>query len=165
MKTINPQQLHGDPFTMISKEWMLITAKNKDTTNTMTASWGAMGVIWNKNVAFIFVRPKRYTKRFIDASQYVSLTFFDEKYRQALAYLGKVSGKDEDKITKSGLHLIEIEEVPSFAEANTTIIAKKLYAQNLTPESFLDKNIIFENYPLKDYHTMYVLEIEKILLK
>ena len=44
---------------MIGKDWMLITAADPDTgaVNTMTASWGAMGELWNKDVCFIFIRP------------------------------------------------------------------------------------------------------------
>ena len=60
-----------NPFTKIGKEWMLISAcdeKREDKKiNTMTASWGGVGVLWNKNVFFCFVRPQRFTKEFIDA--------------------------------------------------------------------------------------------------
>ena len=78
---INPEQIGKTPFELIGKDWMLITAQNGEKTNTMTASWGGFGVMWNKNVAYIVLRPQRYTKEFIDNSETFSLTFFDEKYK------------------------------------------------------------------------------------
>ncbi len=71
MHTFQPypaDMLELNPFTKIGKEWMLITAGNKEKANTMTASWGGLGVMWGKNVAYVFVRDSRYTKEFIDAN-------------------------------------------------------------------------------------------------
>ena len=45
-KEINLTDLQFNPFTKIGSQWMLITAGNKDGFNTMTASWGGMGVLW-----------------------------------------------------------------------------------------------------------------------
>lgn len=165
MKEIAPEQLNRDPFTMIGKEWMLISAQKDGVVNTMTASWGGVGILWNKHVAFIFVRPQRFTKEFIDASATLSLSFFDEAYRPQLTYLGKISGRDEPKIEKANLHIAHDESTPYFEEANTVMIGKKLFAQELNEESFLETDLITKNYPLKDFHTMYVVEIVKTLKK
>lgn len=73
-----------NPFTKIGKEWMLITAGDAKKANTMTASWGGVGVLWGKNVVYIFVRDTRYTKEFIDNGETFSLTFFDESNKGAL---------------------------------------------------------------------------------
>ena len=62
-----------NPFTKIGKEWALVTAGNKEKANTMTVSWGGVGVLWGQNVAFIFVRDSRYTKEFIDANEFFSI--------------------------------------------------------------------------------------------
>lgn len=160
-KEIDVEQLHSDPFTMIGKEWMLVSAEHEGVVNTMTASWGGVGILWNKKVAFVFIRPQRYTKEFIDASDTFSLSFYDESYRQKLAYLGKVSGRDEDKIAKAELHIARDDNTPYFEEANTVLICRKLYKQDLREDCFLDTSLIDKNYPNKDYHTMYVVEIEK----
>lgn len=160
-KEIDVEQLHSDPFTMIGKEWMLVSAEHEGVVNTMTASWGGVGILWNKKVAFVFIRPQRYTKEFIDASDTFSLSFYDESYRQKLAYLGKVSGRDEDKIAKAELHIAMDDNTPYFEEANTVLICRKLYKQDLREDCFLDTSLIDKNYPNKDYHTMYVVEIEK----
>lgn len=164
MKELRPEELNKSPFQLIGKEWMLVTAKKEDKINTMTASWGGMGIMWDKNVAYIVLRPSRYTKEFVDSAATFSLTFFDNEFKKQLAYLGTVSGRDEDKITKSGLTVCYEEETPYFNEANITFLCKKLYHQKMTPDSFVEKSMDEKFYPQKDYHTLYIAEVEKILI-
>ena len=102
-KEINPIDLNESTFRLIGHDWMLVTAAHNSRVNTMTASWGGFGVLFNKNVAYIFVRPQRFTKEFVDGSDRFSLTFFDQSFKKELSYLGTASGKDEDKINKAGL--------------------------------------------------------------
>lgn len=165
MKQIQPEDLNKNVFDMIGNQWMLITAEKNGVVNTMTASWGGMGILWNRKVAYIFIRPQRYTKEFVDESDTLSLTFFDKSYKSELKYLGTVSGKDENKIEKAGLHIVHEANTPYFEEAELTFICKKLYHQELKEEFFIDKQLNDQTYPFKDYHTMYVVEIEKILMK
>lgn len=131
----------------------------------MTASWGALGVMWGKNVAFTFIRPQRYTKKFVDNNETFSLCFFPEEYKKVLSYLGSVSGKDEDKISKTNLTFDFIDNTPYFNEASLVLVCKKLYVQNLNPECFVLPELDNKWYENKDYHTMYVSEIQKIYSK
>lgn len=162
---IKPEEFTKNTFKAIGKEWMLITGKNEDKVNTMTASWGGFGVIWNKNVSFIFIRPERYTKEFIDNSERFSLTFFKDTYKEDLRYLGSVSGREENKIANTNLTIDYLNNVPYFKEADSVIICKKLYAQELKSECFVENKLDEKNYPNNDYHTMYIGEIEKIITK
>jgi hypothetical protein len=57
-KTVHINTLDMNPFTKISKEWLLITAGTVDNCNTMTASWGGLGFLWNRNVATVYIRPQ-----------------------------------------------------------------------------------------------------------
>ncbi|QSX05811.1 flavin reductase [Sedimentibacter sp. zth1] len=164
-KEISLTDLNENVFNLIGNDWMLITAKDSDGVNTMTASWGGLGVLWNKNVSYIFIRPERYTKKFVDNSEYFSLTFFDEKFKDKLLYLGKASGKNEDKIKESGFELSEIDNIPMFTEARIVLICKKLYSDEIKESSFVYDETIKTNYPNNDFHTLYISEITKILIK
>ena len=106
---ITPYDIKNNTFTCIGKDGCLITAKKDNNINTMTAAWGGFGVMWNKNVVYIAIRPQRYTKEFVDNSDYFSLTFFDKEYKDKLMYLGTVSGRDEDKISNITKAIIEQE--------------------------------------------------------
>ena len=88
-KEVAIETLQFNPFTKIGKEWLLVTAGEKDHHNTMTASWGGMGVMWGKNVVTVFIRPQRYTKEFIDNSNTFSLSFFEDSYKSTLTYFRK----------------------------------------------------------------------------
>lgn len=164
-REITPEQLNENPFRLIGKEWTLITAGEGGNVNTMTASWGGVGVLWGKNVAFIFIRPQRYTKEFVDREAGFSLTFFPDGYRETLSYLGTASGRDENKIQNAGLTICHQDGVPYFAESRLAVFCKKLYAQKLEPGCFLDAAQDKKWYPQQDYHTMYIGEITKILEK
>ena len=163
-ENIPVESLEINPFERIGKNWMLITAKKGDQVNTMTASWGGLGTMWNKNVAFIVVRPQRYTKEFIDASSTFSLSFFDKKYVKELAYCGKFSGRDENKIEKCNFTVGEEKNTPYIEQANLVMICKKIFVQPYTADSFLDSHIKKLNKK-KDFHTLYIAEIESILKK
>lgn len=147
-------------FSLIGDRWMLVAATDKSgRTNAMTASWGGMGVLWGKKVAFVFIRPQRYTKRFVDEAAKFTLSFFDDSYKNMLGYMGKVSGKDEDKIAKSGLTVTDRNGAPVFKEASLTLVCKKMYRDTLKEENLIDKSIIEKWYPQRDYHDVYVAEI------
>ncbi len=164
-KKINIKEMSFNPFSKIGDDWMLITAGNEEKANTMTASWGGVGVLWGKNVTFTFIRPQRYTKEFIDSNECFSICFFDEKYKKTLSYLGTVSGRDEDKIASSKLTLCYLDNTPCFEEANLILICKKIYKQTLNPNCFLENDLDKKWYENKDYHSMYVSEILNIYSK
>lgn len=155
---IDLQDLNFNPFNRIGKDWLLITAGNREHYNTMTASWGGVGVLWHKNVATVYIRPQRYTKEFVDASDTFSLTFFGEEYKDALTFCGRNSGREHDKAKGTGLTPLFEYGAPTFREGNLVLICKKIYAQNIDSACFLDAEIE-KNYPQKDYHTVYVGEI------
>lgn len=168
MHTFQPypiELLEINPFTKIGKEWALVTAGNKTKFNTMTVSWGGVGVIWNKNVVYIFVRDSRYTKEFIDKGDFFSLSFLDEKYRPALSYCGSHSGRDENKFEKAGLTPALRHSIPYPDEANFVLLCRKMAAVPITEETMLDKSIINNFYKDGDMHMMYVGEIIEALAR
>ena len=128
----------------------------------MTASWGGMGFLWNRPVAFCFVRPQRYTYALTEQAERISLCFFDEKYRAALRLCGTKSGRDTDKFAAAGLTAAELDGVPVVTQARLSLICRKLYADTLKKEGFCVPALL-ENYTADDYHRMYILEIEQIL--
>lgn len=164
-KEIKTTELQENAFDLIGKQWLLVTAEKDGKCNTMTASWGGLGVMWGKDVAFIVIRPQRYTKEFIDGSVTLSLSVLPEGHKEEYGYLGRVSGREEDKIAKMGFSVAHDGETPYFEEAKLVLICEKLFAQPYAPESFLDKEIIGKWYPDEDFHTMYICEIKKVLVK
>lgn len=162
---IQPEKLNENVFTLLGKEWMLITAGTMDAFNTMTASWGGMGVLWNKSVCYIVVRPQRYTYTFLEKHNYFTLSFFHEKYRDVLKFCGARSGRDVNKAEKTGITPVQTGNgAVFFSEARLVLECKIIYFQDLDPNNFIDPSII-ENYPNRDYHRMYIGEILSVKIK
>ncbi|MBP3486923.1 MAG: flavin reductase [Roseburia sp.] len=154
-----------NPFTKIGKEWALVTAGTKGSANTMTISWGGVGVLWGKNVAFIFVRDSRYTKELLDANEFFSITFLSEQYRDALNYCGSHSGRDGDKIAAAGLTLATRHNIPYIDEGNFVFLCEKMSATRITEDSFLLPEIKDKWYKDGDMHTMYIAEIIDLMAR
>lgn len=152
-------------FDLISKRWMLVTAEKKNNLNTMTASWGCLGNLWNKNIAVCFIRKERHTFKFLEENNFYTLSFFPEKYRNILNYCGTHSGKDVDKIKETNLTPIFSEKAPFFEEANMVLICKKIYTDLIKEENIFDSSIVDMFYKSEGQHKIYVGEIMKALVK
>ncbi len=162
MKKINPAEISANAIDLIGNRWMLITAGDKEKTNTMTASWGCMGELWHKPVAVTFIRPQRYTLEFVEANDLFTLSFFDSEYRNALSLLGSKSGRDCDKVALAGLTpcLTPDGAAPTFREASLVLRCRKLYADRFRADNFIDPSIVEKIYATGDFHRIFVAEIE-----
>lgn len=166
-KEIDFKSIQENLVTKIGEEWMLVSAGDSKSFNTMTASWGGVGFIWNRPVAIVVVRPQRYTFGFLENNERMTLTFFGKgNQREALAVCGSKSGRDCDKVKEAGLNAVFTDAGnPTFAEAELVIEGRKLFAQNWEEQSFFDQEILNKWFSAKDFHKMYIIEIEKVLVK
>lgn len=162
---IQPDDFVVNPFKIIGGDWMLIAAEKEGRVNAMTAAWGGLGVMWGKNVVFAVIRPQRFTREFVDGSDTFSLSFFDPSFKDKLSYFGSVSGRDEDKIAKTGLTVRHANDAPYFGEAKNVVLCRKLYAQSYQSECFTDPKPDHTWYPQKDYHVQYIGEITGLLAR
>ena len=155
-----PTELSGNVFDEIGTQWLLLTAwdEKQDRVNAMTASWGGMGILWNRPVLFAFVRPQRYTYGLLEASELCSACVLEAGNQKAYSICGTKSGRDTDKIAQSDLHPVELDGVWGFEEAKRVYRLKKLLATDMKEEQFIDPAPL-SNYPTKDFHRVYVYEI------
>ncbi len=163
-KEITARELNGNFVKMLSEDWALLTAGNIKSYNTMTVSWGGIGELWGKDVGFVFVRPQRYTFEFMESSTHFSLSFFGGEYKKELGICGSKSGRDIDKADVTGFKAVAMGDTVGFEQAKITVIMRKLAYQDMSPEGFLDSDIM-KNYALNDFHRIYVGEIEKIIVE
>ena len=165
-RSINPQEIFDNPFKLFGSDWGLVTAGTQEGFNTMTVSWGGLGLMWTKPVAFTFIRPSRYTYEFLERGDMFTICFFVEQYREALSFCGSKSGRNVDKVAETGLTPVFTEDgIPYFEEARLVLVCKKLYAQMLNEESVLGGDAVLKNYNGDDYHKMYISDIWEVLTK
>ena len=171
MKEISLVEFDFNPVKAFGKNWMALTAGTKEKgCNTMCVSWGHFGTLWDRGqgaltTAVVYARPQRYTKEFLDREDYFTLCIFPENMKKALSYIGSHSGRDGDKITAAGLTPVYEDGITYFEEAESVLVCRKLYSSPLLKEGFCDKSIIENDYKDGDFHTLYVGEIVRILVK
>lgn len=162
MKKIDLTTLTDNVFNLIGKEWLLITAGDKNGFNTMTASWGCIGWLWNRPVAVVFIRPERYTHLLAEQNDHITLSFLGngDEAREIYNLCGSKSGRDCDKIKESGLQPIETESGNiAFTQSRLTLECRKLYKDSIKPECFIDNSISKWYGEKGGYHDAYILEI------
>ncbi|MDO5317704.1 MAG: flavin reductase [bacterium] len=170
MKKVNLDVLaQENAFNLIGQQWMLVAAGSKDKFNMMTASWGGIGWLWNKPVAFLFIRPERYTHEFIERENRLTLSFYDETHRAKLQFCGKNSGRTVDKVKATGLEPVALESgTVTFEQARLTLDCRRLFKTSMTEADFLDKSLLskwYGNQPGGSLHDVYVVEIESVYAK
>ncbi len=161
--TIKPTEITDNVFKLLDKDWMLVTAGTMEDFNTMTASWGHLGILWNLPMAIAYIRPQRHTYGFANKYGDYTLSFFTEAYRPILQFCGTRSGRDTDKIAETGLTPLETGRGNViFQEARLVLECRKVYEDDLKKKNFLDPAIARKNYPKNDFHRFYMGEIVSV---
>lgn len=162
---IHIKHLSDNVFKLLDDDWMLVTAGSADSYNTMTASWGCFGILWNKPIAICFIRPQRYTLEFVNRADTFTLSFYPEEYRNALNFCGSHSGRKTDKVEHMGLKPVFTETGSVyFSQARIVLECKKLYADGLNPANFIKPRLVNEIYPQNDFHHFFIGEIMNCLV-
>ena len=174
MQERNIFELDINPARLFAKDWAILAAGDEASGyNGMTISWGMIGSLWNGHdakeyrgepVCEVFVRPQRYTKRFMDAHDTFTVSFFPPEFKKALGYMGSHTGADEDKIANAGLTPLFLDGTVTFEEASLVLVCRKLYQSSFTEDHFIDKSIAEEIYPTRDLHEVYIGKIAKTLV-
>lgn len=162
LKPIDIKTFEANAIKLIGEDWMLVCSGTQDNCNMMTASWGTLGVLWNKPVATIFVRPQRHTATYLENNDCFTLNFLHPQFKDILNFCGSRSGRDCNKARETGLVTIAgVSNTCYFEQSKLVLTCRKLYFNDIDPKNFIDKDIN-KNYPAKDYHRMYVAEIVEV---
>ena len=164
-KEIKATEIKENGIDLLANQWGLVTAGTEDSYNTMTVSWGAIGELWGRDCATIYIRPQRYTREFIDSNDYFTLSFYPPELKSIHSVCGSKSGRDCNKTEATGLTPVFDREAPYFEEAKLVLVCKKMAVSKMEPTQFLDDTIDSKWYPEKDYHYVYYGAIEKVLIK
>ncbi|HAH75998.1 MAG TPA: hypothetical protein DCL62_07585 [Kandleria vitulina] len=156
------ENLNMDVFTCFSKDWALVTCGEKEDYNTMLIGWGGLGTMWAKPSCTIYIRDSRYTKEYLDKNEYFTVSFFPKGHEKDLGYLGRVSGRDEDKIAHTSLTPMSVNHGMSFKEAKLTLVCKTMYKQRLEL-SQLSEDMQERFYKDGDLHNMYIAEVVEVI--
>ncbi|MFN3411682.1 MAG: flavin reductase [Exilispira sp.] len=164
-KSSNPFSFSDNLLNRINKKWFLITSGDLSNYNMMTASWGMFGILWNKPVAQVFIRPSRYTFEYVNKNDFFSICFFEDSYKDILQLLGSKSGRDFNKMHIDRLSPINYQDKTIFfKEASEILILKKLLVIPLD-SSRITTDVKEDFYKENDFHFIFLAQIVDYLTK
>ena len=164
LQPVDFQSMTPEVFRVFETQNALLTAGDRETCNTMTIGWCQLGRVWNLPVCTVYVRPERYTYEFMESHDYFTVSVLPQEAKKIMALCGTKSGRDVDKVRECGLTLCYgAGDAPFFDEAEWVLVCKKAYWQDMDPTHFLDGEIDGKWYPEKDYHRIFIGEIETVL--
>ena len=157
-------ELNAEVFSQFARRWALVCAGTMERHNAMTIGWGGLGTLWERPVATVYVKPVRHTYGFLEESDWFTVSFYGEEYRHALEVMGTVSGRDTDKDAAAGLTPIAVGEGVTYAQAEVTLLCRKIYCQDLDPSRMMPE-VVDHYYRTEAPHRMYVGEVVDVIRK
>jgi len=153
------------------KTGVLLTTKADDKVNSMTISWGTLGIEWGKPIFTVFVRENRFTKQQLEKNPEFTINIpIGDFNRKILSICGTKSGHITDKISELSLSLESPNRisVPAIKELPLTLECKVVYKQKQNKNEITEENRS-KFYPQdvessfhganRDFHTAYYGEI------
>ena len=164
-KEIEFTEVKENVVDLLKNRWALVTAGDINGYNTMTVSWGAVGELWGRDMATVYIRPQRYTEEFLNSNDYFTISFYPQELKNQIhGVCGSKSGRDVDKAKECGLTPCFDEKAPYFTDASIVLVCRKMAKSKFDPKDFIDTTITEKWYPQNDFHYIYYAEIEKVLI-
>lgn len=160
-------ELDTNPFSYFTGHGLLLCAGDKNSSNAMTIGWGALGTLWGKPTATVYVRSDRYTHKFMEKSKYFTIMKFADN--KIVDYMGTHSGRDGNKADALGLHVAYTKNgAPYYKEASVVIECRTMYAQPFNRDGFRDNTPkeFYADPKTKGFvHTEYIGEVINAMKK
>jgi flavin reductase (DIM6/NTAB) family NADH-FMN oxidoreductase RutF len=167
---IEAKDIPGDVFTHVGTDYTVITAGNPEHYNSMVASWGGWGILFNQPSTWCFLRSSRYTLELMRKEQTYTMTYFDEAYKEDIILFGMKSGRDTDKMKESQLTSVQTPAGNmTYKEARLILECKLTEVTTVSPGDFYTEEgrqfITDAHAETNDYHKLVFGEITAVWLR
>lgn len=159
---MNNVEFETEVFSRFDERWALVCAGNRESFNAMAVSWGGLGTLWSRPAATVYVKPIRYTWEFLQKNDYFTVIFLPDRLKKAVGIMGSHSGRDCDKVALANLTPVFLENGVTFAEAETTLVCRKMYTQDMT-RSTMPEDVIERYYTTEEPHTVFIGQVMQVL--
>lgn len=167
---ISPEEIRDNVFTLVGKDFTVVTAGTEDHYNSMTASGGGLGVHLRKPATWLNLRADRYTLEMILQELTYTQSYFPDEYRKQIAFLGSKSGRDSEKMKEVELTSVRTPSGNmSFKEARLILECQLTQLTTANPDDFYTqeaRDFINEAYRDADHYRKLVFgEITRVWVK
>jgi len=170
-KVIDVKDIQEDIFTLLNEDYSVLTSGNPSHYNSMVASWGGWGILFNKPIVFHLLRSNRYTLELMRKENTYTMSFFDAEYKDDVVQFGMSSGRNSDeKMKNTKLTAVQTPEGNmTYKEAKLIIECKLIQVTTVSPDDFLiaeNKQFIVDAYAeTKGYHKIVYGEITNVWVR
>jgi len=169
-KQISPEEIFDNVFTLVGKEFFVITAGKEDHYNSMIGSGGGLGMLFRKPVTWCLLRADRYTLELIQKERTYTISYFPDEYKEQTLFLGSKSGRTSGKMKEVELTGVETPSGDiSFKEARLIIECRLTQITTPDPGDFFTqeaREYISEAYKEENDYRKYVFgEITHVWVK
>jgi flavin reductase (DIM6/NTAB) family NADH-FMN oxidoreductase RutF len=171
-KKIEPTELTDNVFKLVGQDYTVITAGTDSAFNSMTASWGGWGQLFEVPVTWCFLNASRYTLEFIKKEQTYTMTYFPEQFKEQVIAFGSKSGRNSDKMKETALtHVKTPSNNITYKEAKLIIECKLVEITETNPKDFYsEKGKDFVEKGMKDgngkeYHKLVFGDITNVWVR
>ncbi len=135
---------------------LLVTGDADGKPNAMTIGWAQLGVIWDRPIMTVFVRPSRYTYGLLERVGDFTVNVPSAELSDACQYCGTASGRVEDKFARPDLTAVPSRYVtsPIVDECVLHYECEVVHKNDVVPTE-LDPRITAHAYRSGDFHRLY----------
>lgn len=156
-REINPFDYAGEIMKALPRG-ILLTSEAEDCVNAMTIGWGTLGIEWGTPIFTVYIRTSRFTYELIERTGEFTVCAphgdkFSKEVTKGIGICGSRSGRDVDKFSAAGLHLVEpdIVRAPAIKEFPITLECRVVFSQ-LQPIKDIN-NKFNKFYPAEGTHS------------
>jgi len=167
---ISPEEISDNVFTLVGKDFTVITAGKEDHYNSMIGSGGGLGMLFMKPTTWCILRADRYTLELIQKVQTYTMSYFSNEFKERMLFLGSKSGRDSEKMKEVELTSVQTPSGDmSFKEARLILECKLTALTIANPDDFYTqetKDYINEAYQEANvYRKLAFGEITRVWMK
>lgn len=169
-KKIDPTEIPEDVFTLVNKDFTVLTGGNPEHYNSMLASWGGWGTLFDKPVTWCFLRANRYTLELIRKDLTYTMSYFDNEYKEDIMPFGTQSGRNSNKMKETKLAAVQTPAGNmTYKEAKLIIECKLFEITTVSPDDFQTEDfrtfVTDAHAEAKDYHKIVFGEITGVWVR
>lgn len=169
-KQIEAKDIQEDVFTLVNKDLTVLTGGTPELYNSMVASWGGWGTLFDKPATWCFLRSNRYTLELIRKDKTYTMSYFEDDYKEDIMKFGKQSGRNSTKMKESNLTAVQTPEGNmTFKEAKLIIECKLFEVTTVSPDDFetedARKFVVDAHAETNEYHKIVFGEITNVWVR
>ncbi len=140
---------------------VFLSTKNGRTVNTMTIAWASIGIIWDRPVITVLLRPSRFSCGLIEKTGEFTISIpIGMDFGDELLLCGQTSGENIDKFLECGLTAMKSKTLETYIVGDCELhLDCRVLMKNKIERDSIPGKIKDDHYKSGNFHNLYYAEI------